>query len=106
MILNYFFNDFESKTIVLIVVPFCSENEKVSKQLLKKLKVYSKAKYDFRILTKTKKVKQLFLGRKNPCASCNTYEGICSCNGNDMVKPNEMLLLVEMNMKIQKMVRK
>ena len=32
---NYLFNDFESKPIVLIEVPFCNENEKVSEQLLK-----------------------------------------------------------------------
>ena len=32
---NYLFEDFESKFIVLIDAPFCSENEKVSKKLLK-----------------------------------------------------------------------
>ena len=31
MITNFLFNDFESKPIVLIDVPFCNENEKVSK---------------------------------------------------------------------------
>ena len=43
------FNDFESKPIVFIDVPFCNENEKVSKQLLKKLNVFAKEKYGFRI---------------------------------------------------------
>ena len=42
MIPNYLFNDFESKPIVLVDIPFCKENEKVSKQLLKKLKVFTK----------------------------------------------------------------
>ena len=32
MISSYLFNDFESKPIVLIDVPFCNKNEKVSKQ--------------------------------------------------------------------------
>ena len=42
MIPNYLFNDSESKPIVLIDIPFYNENEKVSKQLLKKLKVLTK----------------------------------------------------------------
>ena len=42
MIPNYLFNDFESKLIILIDIPFCNENKKVSKQLLKKLKVFTK----------------------------------------------------------------
>ena len=50
MIPNYLFNDVESKPIVLIDIPFCNENEKVSKQLLQKLKVFTKEKYDFRIV--------------------------------------------------------
>ena len=32
---GFFFNDFELKPIVLIDVPFCNENKKVSKQLLR-----------------------------------------------------------------------
>ena len=42
MIPNYLFNDYESNPIALIEVPYCTENEKVSKQLLKKLKVLTK----------------------------------------------------------------
>ena len=56
MIPNYLFNDFESKPIALIDIPFCNESKRVSKQLLKKLKVFTKEKYDFRIVWKTKKV--------------------------------------------------
>ena len=83
MIPTYLFNDFESKPIVLIDVPFCYENEKVSKQLLKKLKVLTKDKYDFRIVWKAKKVRQLFpLKEKNPYPSCKIYEGVCSCKEN------------------------
>ena len=80
MIPNYFFNDFESKPIVLIDVTFCNKNEKVSKQLLKKLNVFTKEKCDFRIVWKTKKVKQLFpLKEKNPYLLYKIYEGVCSC---------------------------
>ena len=90
---NSAINDFESKEhgpmitkskpIVLIDIPFFNENEKVFKQLLKKLKVFTKEKYDFRIVRKTKKVKQLFpLKEKNPYHSCKIYEGVCSCKEN------------------------
>ena len=73
MIPNYLFNDFESKPIVLIDIPFCNENEKVSKQLLKKLKVFTTEKYDFRILWKTKKVRQLFEGEKSIPSFVNSF---------------------------------
>ena len=57
MIPSYLVNDFESKPVVLIDFPFCNENEKVSKLLLKKLKAFTKEKCDFGILCKTKKVR-------------------------------------------------
>ena len=83
MIPNYLFKDIESKHIVLIDIPFCNENERVSKQLLKKLKAFTKEKYDFRIVWKTKKVRQLFpLKEKNSYPLCKTYEGVCSCKKN------------------------
>ena len=41
---SYLFDDFESKPIILISVSSCNENEKLSKQLLKKLKVFTKEK--------------------------------------------------------------
>ena len=85
MIPNYLFNDFESKPIVLIDMPICNENERVSELLLKKLKAFIKEKYDFRIVLKTKKVRQLFpLEHKNPYPSCIIYEGFCSCKENDI----------------------
>ena len=55
---SHLFKDFESETIVFIDVPFCSKyDEKVLKQLLKKLNALAKEKYDFRIVWKTKKVR-------------------------------------------------
>ena len=80
---SYLFNDFELKPIVLIDIPFCNENEKVSKQLLKKLKFFTKEKYDFRTAWKIKKVRQLFpLKEKNPYPLCEIYKGVCSCKEN------------------------
>ena len=78
MIHNYLFNEFESKPIVSTDIPFFNENKTLSKQLLTKLKVFNKEKYDFRIVWKTKKVRQLFpLKEKNAHSSCKIYEGVC-----------------------------
>ena len=44
---SYLFKDSESKPIVLIDVPLCNKNEKVSKKLLRKLNSLTKEKYDF-----------------------------------------------------------
>ena len=52
---NSVINDFESKEHE------CNENERVSKQLLKKLKAFTKEKHDLRIVWKIKTVRQLFL---------------------------------------------
>ena len=85
MISNYLFNDSESKPIYLIDIPVCNKNEKVSNQLLKKLKVFTKENYDFRIVWKIKRVRELFtLKEKNSYLSCNIYEGVCSCNEMDV----------------------
>ena len=47
------------------------------------MKVFTKEKYDFRNVWKTKKVRQLFhLKEKNLYPSCKIYEGVCSCKGN------------------------
>ena len=48
------------KVFVLIGLSFCMEKEKVSKQLLKKLKAFIKENYDFGIVLETKKVRELF----------------------------------------------
>ena len=51
------------------------------------MKVFTKEKYDFRIVSKTKKVRQLFpLKEKNPYPSCKIYEGVCSCKENSIGK--------------------
>ena len=83
VIRNYLFNNFDSKSIVSIDVPFCNENDKVSKQLLNKFNVFTKEKYYFRTVWKRKRIWELFpLKEKNPYPSCKIYEGICSCKEN------------------------
>ena len=65
MVPNYLFNDFESKPIVLTDYPFCNEKERVSKQLLKKLKVFTKEEYGVRIVWKTSQIAFRFGGEKS-----------------------------------------
>ena len=99
MIPSCLFNNFESKPIVLIDVPFCNENEKVSKQLFKKLKTFTKEKYDFRIVWKTKKVREFFaLKEKNPYPLFKINEGVCSCKENSIgeTKPNDITRILQL----------
>ena len=47
------------------------------------MNVFTKEKYEFRIVWKTKKVAQLFpLRKKNPYTSRKIYKGVCSCKEN------------------------
>ena len=47
------------------------------------MKAFTKEKYDFRIVWKTKKVRQLFsLKEKNSHSWCKIYEGVCSYKEN------------------------
>ena len=86
MIPKYLFNDIESKPILLIDIPFCNESERVSKQLLKKFRVFTKEKDNFKPIhtLHAKSTRESALVRK-----------ITS------VKPNEMLSLARMSMKIR-----
>ena len=47
------------------------------------MQAFTKEKYDFRIVQKTKRVRQLFrLKEKYPYPSCKIYEAVCSCKEN------------------------
>ena len=73
----------DTKYIVLIDIPWCNENEKVSRHVLNKLNAFTKEKYDFKIVWKINKFRQLVpLKKKNPYPSCKIFEGVCSCKEN------------------------
>ena len=73
----------EKKPAVMIELPFCFRNGKVSKTFISTLYDYVQNKFDFRIKWVTKKVKSLFqLKDRNPYPSCTIYKGICSCGDN------------------------
>ena len=55
------------------------------------MKSFTKEKHDFRIVWKTKKVRQLFrLKEQIPYPSCKVYERVCSCKKYHIgkIKPN------------------
>ena len=73
----------ETKKIVCIEIPFCLENEKLSKRFLNKLENFVGENYNFRILWKSKKVQNLFNNKdRNMHPACVIYEGVCSCSKN------------------------
>lgn len=73
----------EPRKFILIEIPFCEENESLSKRFLEKLKSFTKNNIDFAVKWSTKKVRQLFnVKDKNPYPACKIYEGICTCGNN------------------------
>ena len=70
----------EEKTFVLIELPYCPENESLSKRFLQKLKQFTNNDINFTIKWNTKKIRNIFkLKNRNPHPSCVIYEGECSC---------------------------
>ena len=70
----------EKKPFLLLELPFCELNEKVSKTFLKKFHSFTNNKYDMAIKWITRKVKNLFpLKGKNKHPACKIYKGVCSC---------------------------
>ena len=69
----------EPKSKILIEIPYCEKNEKVSKQFIKKFYEFTN-KFEIIIRWITKKVKQLFkLKDDNPYPACKIYKGVCTC---------------------------
>ena len=70
----------EKKLSILVKIPFCFQNERISKNFINKFKNLTNDKFEIRIKWETKKVKSLFnLKDRNPHPSCVIYEGVCSC---------------------------
>ena len=70
-------------------IPYCEENEKLSKHFLTKFNRFTENCYTLSIFWKTRKVKTLFtLKDKNPHPSCKIYEGSCDCGENYIGETN------------------
>ena len=65
---------------LLVELPYCPENERLSKHFIAKVKSYLSVDCILVIKWITKKVRSLFnLKSRNPHPSCKLYEGVCSC---------------------------
>ena len=70
-------------------IPYCEENEKLSKHFLTKFNRFTGNRYNLSIFWRTRKVNTLFtLKDKNPHPSCKIYEGSCDCGENYIGETN------------------
>ena len=61
-------------------LPFCFQNERISRNFIKQFNEHTNDQFDLRIKWQTRKVKSLFqLKDKNPYPSRLIYKGTCSC---------------------------
>ena len=70
----------EPSPFILVEIPFCPENERLSKHFITKFKSFLDV--DCKVVVKwiTRKVRTLFsLKSRNPHPSCKLYEGSCTC---------------------------
>ena len=70
------------KPFILLEVPYCENNERVSRTFIKKFHHFTNSTFDLVIKWKTKKIKNLFrLKDRNPYPASVIYEGTCEvCN--------------------------
>jgi len=70
----------EPAPFILINVPYCPENERLSKHFIQKFKSFMTMECKVVIKWETRKIRSLFsLKSKNPHPSCKLYQGQCSC---------------------------
>ena len=68
------------KKFVSVNIPFCQQNESLSKKFLEKFHKFTNDKFTLLIKWQTKKVRNLFrVKSKNLHPSCKIYFGECSC---------------------------
>ena len=69
------------KLVILFEIPFCSKNETLSNQFIKKFHQFINNTFDVKINCLTRKMGTLFqLKDKSLHPWCKIYEGICSCS--------------------------
>ena len=73
---------FEDPPFILIELPYCAENERLSKHFIRKLKSFLKIECTIVIKWVTRKIQTLFsLKSKNPHPACKIYQGVCNVCG-------------------------
>ena len=70
---------FEKPPFILIELPYCSQNEKLSKYFIRKIKTFLEEECTIVIKWITRKMRTLFsLKSKNPHPACKIYQGVCN----------------------------
>ena len=78
LIPSFFFE--EPSPFILVELPFCPENERLSKHFIRKLKSFIEIDCQVVVKWTTRKIRTLFsLKSKNPHPACKIYKGTCSC---------------------------
>ena len=84
LIPSFFFE--EQPPFLLIELPYCSENERLSKHFIRKIKSFLDTEYTVVIKWITRKVQTLFsLKSKNPHPACKIYQGVCNECGHSYI---------------------
>ena len=82
LIPNWLFEEKHRKTIY-IRIPFCQSNEHYALKIIRKLENFTKEKYSFVIIWKTRNIRSLFnLKDKTSQIASRVYEGKCNCGEN------------------------
>ena len=72
----YFFE--KPNPFILIELPYCAENERLSKHFIRKIKTFLEVDFTIVIKWVTRKIRTLFrLKSKNPHLACKIYQGVC-----------------------------
>ena len=71
---------FDERKLIYIRLPYCPDNEQLSKSFLNKAAVFTEDKYRFVVVWETRKIRSLFpLKDRIMHKACVIYEGNCSC---------------------------
>ena len=73
----------KNRKTIYIRIPFCQSNEHYAFKFIRKLESFTKEKYSFVIIWKTRNIRSLFnLKDKASHVSSVVYEGKCNCGEN------------------------
>ena len=82
LIPNWLFDE-KHRKIIYITIPFCQSNEHYALKFIKKLESFTKEKYSFVIIWKTRNIRSPFnLKDKTSHVSSVVYVGKCNCGNN------------------------
>ena len=84
LIPSFFFE--ETQPFILIELPYCPQNERLSKHFIRKIKSFLEVDCTIVIKWITRKIRTLFsLKSKNPHPACKIYQGVCNGCGQSYV---------------------